>query len=144
PAPTAMSIGCADRGLYVGGPNAALYRSPDGGQTWTALQGLVQLCASSGRDRLRGAFVWMIAASPVDANLLLGTLMDRHDDAIASSTDRGLTWKLWNEQPKDPRGSPFLDVVWHPRTHGCGYAVGGSGVARTRDAGTSWQLAVVC
>jgi photosystem II stability/assembly factor-like uncharacterized protein len=139
PRALAMTISAGDRCLYVGGTDAVLFRSSDGGTTWTALAGLQRLCSSSGRESLAGASVWMIAVSPADPTMVMVVLMGKTNTAVVSSTDGGQTWNVWEDQPANTNG-PIMHVAWHPRVPGYAYAVGGAGVGRTRDGGRTWQL----
>lgn len=116
----------ADRTVYVSSANNRIFRSTDGGQTWSVIW----------RGRRKGPIA--IAISPDfanDATLFVST----SSDGIHVSEDRGETWRAVRPAPE--RGSQRLDIAISPgyaddRTV---FAGNGDGLVETNDGGESWR-----
>ncbi|WP_460501990.1 T9SS type A sorting domain-containing protein [Hymenobacter agri] len=95
-----------------------IYRTTDGGTSWTLvpLSAPVLLTSGSGKKEARGNSLWMSFA----------------DGSVLYTSDGGLTWK------NSSTGLPNAQLVFRDDLHGLAYA--GRQLARTTDGGQSWPL----
>jgi photosystem II stability/assembly factor-like uncharacterized protein len=133
----ALAVSAADGAVYAGTEPSALYRSDDRGETWRALDALLDLPSRptwSFPPRPWTSHVRWIAPSPHDADLLLVGI---ELGGLMRSTDGGETW-----QDHRPGAQPDVhSLAWHARVEGRAYEAGGGGAAFSRDAGETWQPA---
>ncbi len=110
------------------GPNSGLYKSADGGITWTQLtQGL----PSEGLGRIG------IAVSPADANRVYA-IVDAKAGGLYRSDDAGATWRLMdNENRIWQRGWYFGGVTADPKDADTLY-VANTSLYRSRDGGRTF------
>ncbi len=107
------------------GKGAEIYRTQDGGQTWTA--------SSAG---LPGASINRIAIDHADANVAYAALAATDGASVYGSSDGGLHWEaLSNGLP----ASPALVVRIDPVNPSSLYAGTEAGVFRSTDRGRSWS-----
>lgn len=139
PAPDVFSVAvsAADGAVYAGTEPSALYRSDDRGQTWWALDGLLELPSRptwSFPPRPWTSHVRWIAPSPHDADVILAGI---ELGGLMRSTDGGETW-----QDHRPGAQPDVhSLAWHPRVEGWAYEAGGGGAAWSEDDGDTWHPA---
>jgi photosystem II stability/assembly factor-like uncharacterized protein len=132
-----LAVSPADGAVYAGTEPSALYRSDDGGATWSELPGLLELPSQptwSFPPRPWTSHVRWIAPSPHEAGTVLAGI---ELGGLMRSTDRGETWQ--DHRPGAQRDVHSL--AWHPRTPGRAYEAGGGGAAWSEDGGDTWQPA---
>ncbi len=131
-----IAVSAADGAVYAGTEPSAVYRSDDG-ETWTDLQGLLELPSRptwSFPPRPWTSHVRWIAPSPHDATTILAGI---ELGGLMRSTDRGETWQ--DHRPGAQRDVHSL--AWHPRAPGRAYEAGGGGAAWSEDGGDTWKAA---
>jgi BNR/Asp-box repeat len=132
-----LAVSAADGAVYAGCEPSRLFRSDDGGDSWRALDALLDLPSRptwSFPPRPWTSHVRWIAPSPHDANLLLVGI---ELGGLMRSTDGGETW-----QDHRPGAQPDVhSLAWHPREQGRAYEAGGGGSAWSDDGGESWHPA---
>ena len=132
-----LAVSAADGAVYAGCEPSRLFRSDDGGESWRALDSLLELPSRptwSFPPRPWTSHVRWIAPSPHDADLLLVGI---ELGGLMRSTDGGETW-----QDHRPGAQPDVhSLAWHPREPGRAYEAGGGGSAWSDDDGESWNPA---
>jgi photosystem II stability/assembly factor-like uncharacterized protein len=131
------AVSPADGAVYAGTEPSRLFRSDDGGESWRALDSLLELPSRptwSFPPRPWTSHVRWIAPSPQDPALLLVGI---ELGGLMRSTDGGETWQ--DHRPGAQRDVHSLG--WHPRAEGRAYEAGGGGVAYSVDGGDTWQAA---
>jgi len=132
-----LAVSAADGAVYAGTEPSRLFRSDDRGQSWRALDALLELPSRpswSFSPRPWTSHVRWIAPNPHDANLLLVGI---ELGGLMRSSDGGQSWR-----DHRPGAQPDVhSLVWHPRAHGRAYEAGGGGAAYSLDGGDSWQAA---
>src|SRR5215216_6459206 len=132
-----LAVSAADGAVYAGTEPSRLFRSDDRGQSWRALDALLELPSRprwSFPPRPWTSHVRWIAPNPHDANLLLVGI---ELGGLMRSSDGGVTWQ-------DHRPGAARDVhslTWHPHAEGRAYEAGGDGAAWSEDAGETWRPA---
>jgi hypothetical protein len=132
-----LAVSAADGAVYAGTEPSRLLRSDDGGLTWRALDGLLELPSRptwSFPPRPWTSHVRWIAPSPHDAELLLVGI---ELGGLMRSTDGGKSWQ--DHRPGAQRDVHSL--AWHPQVPDRAYEAGGGGAAWSEDAGESWHAA---
>jgi photosystem II stability/assembly factor-like uncharacterized protein len=121
--------------------NRGVYKTTDGGKTWTKtlykddLAGVSNMTADPNNPRILYAALWKpfdFRAGPPDART--------QDSWIYKSTDEGSTWKPVSETglPTDPRGRVGLAVA--PGAKGQRvFAIMDPGLYRSDDGGANWR-----
>jgi photosystem II stability/assembly factor-like uncharacterized protein len=139
PAPAVFSVAVSnvDGAVYAGTEPSALFRSDDRGETWTELEGLLELPSRptwSFPPRPWTSHVRWVAPSQHDAAIVLAGI---ELGGLMRSTDRGETW-----QDHRPGAQPDVhSLAWHPQTAGRAYEAGGGGAAWSDDWGETWHPA---
>jgi photosystem II stability/assembly factor-like uncharacterized protein len=132
-----LAVSAADGAVYAGTEPSALFRSDDRGESWRALDALLELPSRptwSFPPRPWTSHVRWIAPSPHDPNLVLVGI---ELGGLMRSTDGGETW-----EDHRPGAQPDVhSLVWHPRAENRAYEAGGGGAAFSTDAGETWQAA---
>src|SRR3954447_3566053 len=132
-----LAVSAADGAVYAGTEPSRLFRSDDRGESWHALDALLELPSRptwSFPPRPWTSHVRWIAPSPHDPELLLVGI---ELGGLMRSTDRGETW-----QDHRPDAQPDVhSLAWHPREAGRAYEAGGGGSAFSIDEGETWQRA---
>jgi len=132
-----LAVSPVDGVVYAGTEPSALYRSDDEGETWRALDALLELPSRPTwrfPPRPWTSHVRWIAPSPHDADLLLVGI---ELGGLMRSTDGGKSWQ-------DHRTGAQRDVhslAWHPHVEGHAYEAGGGGAAWSADRGDTWTPA---
>src|SRR5512132_1046884 len=132
-----LAVSPADGAVYAGTEPSRLFRSDDGGESWRALDALLDLPSRptwSFPPRPWTSHVRWIAPSPHDADLLLVGI---ELGGLMRSSDGGASW-----QDHRPGAQPDVhSLAWHPRAPGRAYEAGGGGGAFSTDAGETWKPA---
>jgi photosystem II stability/assembly factor-like uncharacterized protein len=132
-----LAVSPADGVVYAGTEPSRLFRSVDGGDTWLALDALLELPSRptwSFPPRPWTSHVRWIAPSPHDGDLLLVGI---ELGGLMRSSNGGGTW-----QDHRPGAQPDVHcLAWHPSVLGRAYEAGGGGAAFSTDAGETWQPA---
>ena len=101
---------------------SGVYRTKDGGETWTQL------------PALRGKAAWSIAIWPAGPDMVAaGT-----SEGVFLSKDAGETWAAISPA-SDPELRPVVSLAFHPTTSSIIYAGTPHLPWRTRDGGAHWQ-----
>ncbi|HEU6443699.1 MAG TPA: hypothetical protein VFL61_01430 [Gaiellaceae bacterium] len=132
-----VAVSAADGAVYAGCEPSRLFRSDDGGDSWRALDALLELPSRptwSFPPRPWTSHVRWIAPSPHDAALLLVGI---ELGGLMRSTDGGETWQ--DHRPGAQRDVHSL--AWHPHEPGRAYEAGGGGSAWSADGGQTWAPA---
>lgn len=127
----------ADGAVYAGTEPSALFRSPDGGETWEELVALQEIPSRPTwrfPPRPWTSHVRWIAPSPHDPDLLLVGI---ELGGLMRSTDGGASFA--DHAPGAQRD--VHAVTWHPSVRGRAYEAGGGGAAWSFDGGETWQSA---
>ena len=129
-----LAVSAADGAVYAGTEPSRLFHSDNRGQSWRALDALLDLPSRpswSFPPRPWTSHVRWIAPSPHDANLLLVGI---ELGGLMRSTDGGESW-----QDHRPGAQPDVhSLAWHPRVPSRAYEAGGGGAAFSVDGGESW------
>jgi photosystem II stability/assembly factor-like uncharacterized protein len=132
-----LAVSRADGAVYAGTEPSRLFRSVDGGESWQALDTLLELPSRprwSFPPRPWTSHVRWIAPNPHDPELLLVGI---ELGGLMRSGDSGASW-----QDHRPGAQPDVhSLAWHPRVRGRAYESGGGGAALSVDAGETWQPA---
>ena len=90
-------------GINQGGAQVMLYRSTDGGISWTDAEYLKLVAAQSRIEN--GTFIWDLAIAPDDPNIVVVACADISLDPLLQqvwiSTDKGSTWENTKWPPLD-------------------------------------------
>ncbi|MBZ0269363.1 T9SS type A sorting domain-containing protein [bacterium] len=121
--------------VYVGAASGGLWKSTDGGDTWTPVT-----------DELPTLGIGGVAVDPFDPDIVvIGTgEATPNSDALGGvgilrSTDAGATWNTTNVTIPVDTGHGFHCIEVHPVT-GVFLAGSNSGLWRSSDAGASWTM----
>ncbi len=98
-----------------------LYRSTDGGETWTFI--------TSPNNIFRNLTIGQITVNPINSNIVLMAT----SKGTYTSTDKGLTWTAPFSLP-----SPTHSVKYVPASPAILYGSDDAGVLRSTDGGKSW------
>jgi photosystem II stability/assembly factor-like uncharacterized protein len=132
-----LAVSPADGVVYAGTEPSRLFHSVDGGESWSALDALLELPSRptwSFPPRPWTSHVRWIAPSPHDGDLLLVGI---ELGGLMRSSDGGATW-----EDHRPGAQPDVhSLAWHPSAAGRAYEAGGGGAAFSTDAGKTWQPA---
>ncbi len=119
--------------IYIGAPAGGLWKTTDGGQTWTPLT-----------DQLPSLGVSGIAVDPTDSNTIYIATGD--DDArvtpgkgVFKSMDGGQTWSMLGTGLSS--GLDFLsDIIINPSDTDIILVASSIGIIRSDDGGSSWNV----
>jgi photosystem II stability/assembly factor-like uncharacterized protein len=126
---TAIEIASADSNrIYVGTENGGIFRSTDGGDTWSA---------DLSQPTLPGRTVTRIRTRPDNANTVFATVANVGSPHVFCSQDGGITWQAVDhgQLPDVPHHGIAIPVA-HP-SHV--YVCNDVGVFVSHDGGGSWQ-----
>ncbi|GAA0807847.1 oxidoreductase [Spirilliplanes yamanashiensis] len=113
-----------------GGERARVFRTADGGRTWTVADTPVPSGPSAG--------VYSLAFRDARTGLAVGgdyVTPDAAPAGAAASRDGGRTWRTARVVPGEYRSG----VAWVPGTRGTALAVGPTGTDVTTDGGRTWR-----
>lgn len=117
--------------FYAGAPAGGIWKSTDGGNTWTVLtDNLPQIGVSGIAVDYNNSNIIYIATGDDDAN-------DSYSVGVFKSTDGGLSF---NPTGLNPNNSPssMNDIYIHPTNSNILWVATNSGVFKTTDAGVTW------
>ncbi|WP_408957378.1 WD40/YVTN/BNR-like repeat-containing protein [Natrinema sp. 74] len=123
------------RVVYAGTEPSRIYRSPDGGDSWTRLEGLTDLPSAdewSFPPRPDTHHVRWLAVDPFAPDRLYVGI---EAGAFVYTPDGGETWR---ERPDGSRRDNH-SLATHPDREGRVYAAAGDGYAESDDGGRSWR-----
>ncbi|MFB6304476.1 MAG: WD40/YVTN/BNR-like repeat-containing protein [Haloferacaceae archaeon] len=130
---TALAVG-PDGTAWLGTEPSAVYRSPDGGETWTRREGLTDLPSAdrwSFPPRPDTHHVRWIEVDPVDPSRLYVAV---EAGALVRTPDGGETWL--DRTPDGPRDTHGMAT--HPDAPDRAWSAAGDGFFETTDGGDSW------
>lgn len=123
------------RVVYAGTEPSRIYRSSDGGDSWSQLEGLTDL-PSAGEwffpPRPYTHHVRWLSVDPFDPERLYVGI---EAGAFVYTPDGGETW---HERPPNSRRDNH-SLATHPKKDGRVYAAAGDGYAESDDGGRSWR-----
>ena len=132
-----LAVSRADGVVYAGTEPSRLFRSVDDGESWRALDALLELPSRptwSFPPRPWTSHVRWIAPNPHDGDLLLVGI---ELGGLMRSSDAGGSW-----QDHRPGAQPDVhSLAWHPSVTSRAYEAGGGGSAFSTDSGETWQPA---
>jgi len=146
----ALAIDVSNESIVLaGGVSGGLYRSTDGGATWTNTTGAAQLhsITSIVQDRRAGKTnVWYYTTGEFTGSSPSGGNASFRGDGIFKSTDNGVSW---TQLPSTVSGTPHsfdqpFDFCWNIATDPSNtaqdevYAATFGGIRRSTDGGSSW------
>jgi PKD repeat protein/photosystem II stability/assembly factor-like uncharacterized protein len=120
--------------IFVGAANGGIWRSYDGGQTWT-----------SNTDALASLGVSDIAFNPKNPNIVYAASGDRDGGdsyaiGILKSTDAGITWNPTGISFNLSQGKMFSRILVHPSYPDTVLVAGTDGIYKTYNGGLNWTL----
>ena len=119
--------------IYVGAPAGGLWKSTDGGQTWTSnTDSLPTLGVSSIAIDYTNTDIMYIGTGDRDAG-------DAEGMGVMKSTDGGATWQFAKEGMGDVTVGR---LIIHPADHGILLAATSGGVFKTTDGGQTWTESI--
>jgi photosystem II stability/assembly factor-like uncharacterized protein len=125
---SAIEIAAADsKRIYVGTENGGLFRSTDGGNTWSA---------NVSGATLPGNTITRLATSSADANLLFATLANFGHPHVFRSGDGGTTW-VDVDKGQLPN-VPHHSIAIPRKSPNTVYVCNDVGVFVSTDAGNTW------
>lgn len=107
--------------IYVGSPGGGIWKSTDGGNTWSPLL-----------DDINAAwmYVYNIQIDPGNQNTIYAAVMS---GGVIKSTNAGSTWSATGSGPSNTR-----KVVVHPTNSSIVLATAANGIWRSTNGGTAW------
>ena len=122
-------------GMSSGGEDSGLYKSTDGGESWTEITGNVGL--SDGPVGKIG-----VAVSPANPNRVWALIEHEPDGGVWRSDDAGATWEKVNDERKlRQRAFYYTRVYADPNDEDVMYALN-TGLYRSRDGGATFPRGI--
>ncbi len=107
--------------IYVGSPGGGLWKTTNGGATWTSLTDATATWMS----------IFALTVDPVDQNIVY---MGTSTGLLLKSTNGGGTWSPTGAGPT----GTIRKVLVHPTNTSLVFACASNGIFRSTNAGTSW------
>ncbi len=122
--------------LYVGTPAGGLWKTTDGGSSWTPLT-----------DWFAAIGVSAIAVDPNDPNTIyVGTgdsdAGDTPSIGVMKSTDGGLTWNPTGLTYTVDQGIDSKKLMFHPTNNNILFLASNDGLLKTTDGGNTWTTVI--
>lgn len=109
--------------IYVGSPGGGLWKTIDGGVTWTPLFD----------DYSQWMHIYSLAIDPLNPNILYAGTGNGTNQVI-KSTNAGTSWTLTGNGPT----GTIRKILIHPTNTSIVFACAGNGIFRSTNAGNSW------
>src|SRR5215469_16104064 len=119
----------SDGSTVIAADMGSLYRSPDGGATWSATTTV-------------GGDVVALAVDPVNPSNAYAVASLNGSTVFDRSSDGGTTWKSIGAVGF-PQGTPVSRILIDPQNPASIYAFFSNGLYHSADSGSSWQPAVL-
>ena len=134
-------IGHPILGIAASGPDRGVFKTTDGGKTWTKtlyrdeVAGVSDMCVDPGNPRVLYAAVWHPRDFHTDREPPTAS-----DAWLYKSTDQGSTWSQLPGTGLPPGAWDRTGVAVAPGNHGRRiFAIMGPGLFRSDDAGVTWR-----
>ncbi|HYL68032.1 MAG TPA: hypothetical protein VEX69_02615 [Candidatus Limnocylindria bacterium] len=134
-------IGHPILGIAASGPERGVFKTTDGGKTWTKtlyrdeVSGVSDMCVDPGNSRVLYATVWHPRDFRTDREPPTAS-----DAWLYKSTDEGSTWSQLPGTGMPPGAWDRPGVAVAPGNHGRRvFVITGSGLFRSDDSGTTWR-----
>ncbi len=118
--------------VVSGGPGSGLYKSEDGGETWSEL--------TQGLPEEKGKMA--ISVSPVDSNLIFALVegdSSKELGGLFKSDDAGMTWvKVSGDHRLIQRAWYYIEIALDPLNEDVLYVLSAS-TYRSEDGGSTWE-----
>jgi photosystem II stability/assembly factor-like uncharacterized protein len=122
--------------IFVGSVGGGIWRSYDGGQTWT-----------SNTDQFGSMAISDIAFNPKNPNIVYaatgdieGAILPHYSVGILKSIDGGITWSATGVVYAPSQMKAMGKILIHPNNPDTVLAAGIDGIYKTYNGGTSWTL----
>ena len=118
--------------IYVGAPAGGLWKTTDGGNTW-----------STATDLLPTLGVEDILIDPTNTNIMYiatgdGDASDTYSVGVLKSIDGGLTWNITGLNSSTIQGQLVYRLLMNPNDHTMLFAGTSSGIYKSTDSGVTW------
>lgn len=122
--------------IYIGSAGGGLWRSTNGGSSWTALTDQLQVLGVSG-----------IVVDPANTNTIYiatgdGDGSDTYSVGVMKSTDGGVTWVTTGLNWAVTNYRVIRKLIMHPTNNQLMMAVSSDGIWRTVNGGTNWSQVI--
>src|SRR5271157_5318227 len=128
----------SDGSVILAGTNTGLYRSPDGGATWSQSASLTSQIVALAFDPVDSGNAYAVVLTSITTGSFVGPVTN-WTWTIYKSTDSGVTWKSSAAYTLSPVTAPVSRVFVNPLNPSIVYAFVNSALMRSTDAGASWQ-----
>jgi photosystem II stability/assembly factor-like uncharacterized protein len=120
--------------FYVGAAIGGIWKTEDGGQSYTAL--------GDGLPYLSNNGILIDYNNPEILYIILGGKVEFQNNGLGiyKSTDAGITWDTTGMQSNFTDGIAYHKMVMNPSNNQEIFVVRSNGIYRTHDAGTTWEM----
>lgn len=143
PAPQVNTVAASgDGSVVMAGANTGLYRSSDGGATWTLSASLTGQVLALACDPNGSATAYAVVLTSITSGGGLGSLIPPSTSwtwTIYKSTDAGLTWQTSTAINLTAFAAAVSRIIFNPHDSSTVYALVNQVLMRSADAGASWQ-----